>query len=86
MTTPQPRSSSNTFIDGHDELDDRLTEAFARYDEAFQSRLRAPQSQLVQARMDLSLLLWQDDETAPAPVQEQLAADGDALLRDTPPL
>ena len=78
-------STSNTFIDGHDELDERLAEAFRRYDEAFRGRKTVPPAELVTARMDLSLLLWQDDE-APQEVREQLAADAKDLLRDTPPL
>lgn len=83
MTAPEPRRGG--FVAGNAELDLRLEQAFVRYDEAFHSRRRAPHATLVAARMDLSLLLWQDED-APAQVREQLAVDGDELLRDTPPL
>jgi hypothetical protein len=83
VTTPEPRPGSTP--GSHEELDERLAEAFRRYDEAFRSRRAAPQANLVAARMDLSLLLW-DGEDAPPQVQEQLAADGQDLMRDTPPL
>ena len=81
-TDPQPPS---TFVEAHDALDERLAEAFRRYDQAFRSRKLEPTPELVTARMDLSLLLWQDEE-APEEVRDQLAADAKDLLRDTPPL
>jgi hypothetical protein len=78
-------SPDGGFVGGHEALDDRLAAAFRRYDQAFQTRRRTPPAQLVAARLDLSLLLWEDGEV-PDPVRDQLASDGAILLRDTPPL
>jgi len=62
-------------------LDDRLDEAFRRYDVAFHEH----NDELIQARMNLSLLLWDDDEP-PEEVTRQLKLDAEKLLRETPPL
>ncbi|MCW2501236.1 MAG: hypothetical protein JWN87_2912 [Frankiales bacterium] len=83
MSTPDQRRDPDAFVAEHASLDERLTEAFRRYDAAFHGV--TPSGELVRARMDLSLLLW-GDEDAPEPVQEQLAHDGLRLLRETPPL
>ncbi len=85
MTTPEPRLPPDGFIAGHAELDHRLAEAFERYDEVFRAHSSARHAELVAARMDLSLLLW-DGEEAPEMVQEQLASDGRELVRETPAL
>jgi hypothetical protein len=82
MTTPTPRDSNDNFVEEHVSMDDRLEEAFRRYDAAFQGR-RA--QQLAGARIDLSLILWADEDP-PQEVTQQMALDGEALLRDTPPL
>jgi len=65
---------------------ERLEAAFHRYDEAFHARRSTPPVELAAARMDLSLLLLAEDGDAPTEVREQLAADGEELLKDTPPL
>jgi hypothetical protein len=83
MTTPRSRRDPDVFVDVHASMDDRLAEAFRRYDAAFHGAEGTPE--LVKARMDLSLLLW-GDEDAPEQVREQLAYDGQQLLRETPPL
>ena len=78
MTTPAPRDG---FVEHHLSLDERLDEAFRRYDVAFQDHSDA----LVEARMNLSLLLW-EDEDPPDEVCRQLKYDAEVLLRETPPL
>ena len=83
MTTPPPADKG--FVDGHADLDERLAAAFRRYDAAFGHRSPRPDPELVQARMDLSLLLWSEDDV-PEQVEQQLTLDGEQLLRDTPPL
>lgn len=84
MTTPPPpRESAEGFVAEHQSMDDRLEAAFRRYDAAFHAERTTPE--LLRARMDLSLLLW-GDEDAPPEVQQQLASDGQQLLRETPPL
>jgi hypothetical protein len=82
MTTPSPRKPPEDFVDHHLSMDERLEEAFRRYDAAFNGHREA---QLLQARIDLSLILWADDEP-PSEVTTQVALDGEKLLRDTPPL
>ncbi len=81
MSAPQPRPPRHDFVDHHLTLDERLDEAFRRYDVAFHDH----SDRLVEARMNLSLLLWEDEEP-PVEVTRQLALDGEALLRETPPL
>lgn len=81
MTTPAPRRPDDAFVAHNRSLDDRLDEAFRRYDVAFHDH----SDQLVEARMNLSLLLWEDDDP-PDEVSMQLRLDAELLLRDTPPL
>jgi hypothetical protein len=81
--TSTPAPEPDGFVGAHASLDDRLAAAFRRYDAAFHGTPTA--EELVKARLDLSLLLWEDDD-APPPVLDQLAADGQRLLRETPPL
>jgi hypothetical protein len=81
MTTPLPRHPDHSFVDDNRSLDERLDEAFRRYDIAFHDH----SDQLVEARMNLSLLLWTDDEP-PEEVTLQLKLDGEVLLRETPAL
>ena len=82
MTTPSPRTSpDDRFLEQQRSLDQRLDEAFRRYDVAFHQHTE----ELVQARMNLSLLLWDDDEP-PEEVTRQLRLDAEKLLRETPPL
>lgn len=68
-------------MEHHRTLDDRLDEAFRRYDVAFHDH----SEELVEARMNLSLLLWDDDDPPPE-VTRQLRLDAEQLLRETPPL
>lgn len=82
MSTPLPRQPEDGFVEHHLSLDERLDEAFRRYDVAFHDR----SDRLVEARMNLSLLLWSDDEEPPQEVRQQLHLDGEVLLRETPPL
>jgi len=81
MSTPLPREPADTFVEHHLSLDERLDEAFRRYDVAFHDR----SDHLVEARMNLALLLW-TDEDPPQEVRQQLHLDGEVLLRETPPL
>ena len=81
MTTPQPREPRDEFVEHHLSLDERLDEAFRRYDVAFHDH----SDKLVEARMNLALLLWTDDEP-PNEVTQQLRLDGEVLLRETPAL
>ena len=81
MSTPYPRDPRDAFVDHHVSLDERLDEAFRRYDVAFHDH----SDKLVEARMNLSLLLW-TDEDPPKEVSQQLHLDGEALLRETPAL
>ena len=81
MTTPAPRRPDDPFVAHNRSLDERLDEAFRRYDVAFHDH----SDQLVEARMNLSLLLWEDEEP-PDEVTLQLRLDGEQLLRETPPL
>lgn len=78
MTTPRPRDA---FVDENRSLDERLDEAFRRYDVAFHDH----SDKLVEARMNLSLLLW-SDEDPPTEVSQQLQFDAEVLLRETPAL
>ena len=80
-STPLPREPSDTFVTHHLSLDERLDEAFKRYDVAFHDHSDA----LVEARMNLALLLW-SDEDPPVEVSAQLHLDGEVLLRETPAL
>jgi hypothetical protein len=81
MTAPEPRPPGDDFVDHHLTLDERLDEAFRRYDVAFHDH----SDKLVEARMNLALLLW-TDEDPPAEVRTQIAYDAEVLLRETPPL
>ena len=81
MASPQPREPRDTFVDQNLTLDDRLDEAFRRYDVAFHDH----SDKLVEARMNLSLLLWTDDDP-PDEVSKQLQYDAEVLLRETPAL
>ena len=86
MTTPVPQQTPRDgvvdgFVEQHRTLDERLDEAFRRYDQAFRER----DDKLVEARMNLSLLLWEGDDP-PEAVTRQLRVDAEQLLRDTPPL
>lgn len=82
MTTPSPRASPDArFVEHNRSLDERLDEAFRRYDVAFHEHTE----ELIEARMNLSLLLWEDDEP-PEEVTRQLKLDAEKLLRETPPL
>jgi hypothetical protein len=82
MTTPSPRRpDDDPFVEHHRTLDERLDEAFRRYDVAFHDHT----DELVEARMNLSLLLWEDDDP-PEEVTRQLRLDAEQLLRETPPL
>ncbi|MFN2536785.1 MAG: hypothetical protein ABR549_01355 [Mycobacteriales bacterium] len=81
MTTPLPREPREPFVEEHLSLDERLNEAFRRYDVAFNDH----SDKLVEARLNLALLLWSDDDP-PAEVTKQLEHDGEVLLRETPPL
>jgi hypothetical protein len=78
MTTPRPR---DPFVEENRSLDERLDEAFRRYDVAFHDH----SDKLVEARMNLSLLLW-TDEDPPSEVSQQLQYDAEVLLRETPAL
>jgi hypothetical protein len=80
MSTPQPRRPADP-LEQHPTSDERLDEAFRRYDVAFHDH----SDKLVEARMNLSLLLW-NDEDPPQEVSQQLHLDGEVLLRETPPL
>jgi hypothetical protein len=68
-------------VDHNRTLDERLDEAFKRYDVAFHDH----SDKLVEARMNLALLLW-SDEDPPKEVSQQLQYDAEVLLRETPPL
>ena len=81
MTTPAPRDPRDNFVDENLSLDERLDEAFRRYDVAFHDH----SDKLVEARMNLSLLLW-TDEDPPTEVSQQLQFDAEVLLRETPAL
>ncbi len=81
MTTPRPRDPQDPFVDHNRSLDERLDEAFQRYDVAFHDH----SDKLVEARMNLALLLW-SDEDPPKEVSAQLQYDAEVLLRETPPL
>ena len=81
MSTPQPRGAKDDFVEHHLSLDERLDEAFRRYDVAFHDH----SDKLVEARMNLALLLW-TDEDPPTEVTQQLRLDGEVLLRETPAL
>jgi hypothetical protein len=81
-TTPLPREPhDDSFVERHLSMDERLDEAFRRYDVAFHDH----SDKLVEARMNLALLLW-EDEDPPSEVSTQLHVDGEVLLRETPPL
>jgi hypothetical protein len=82
MSTPAPLGP-NDFLSSHHTLDERLDAAFRRYEAAFAA---TGSPDLVPARMDLSLLLWPDQEEPPQEVCQQLAIDAAELLRQTPPL
>ena len=82
MSAPLPREPADTFVEHNLSLDERLDEAFRRYDVAFHDR----SDHLVEARMNLALLLWSEDEEPPQEVRQQLHLDGEVLLRETPPL
>ncbi len=75
-TTPEP------FVEVHRSLDDRLAEAFRRYERAFQDHT----TDLSVARLDLTLLLWESTEQAPDAVRAQAELDAQAIFRETPPL
>jgi hypothetical protein len=79
MSAPRPRRPADSFE--HPTSDERLDEAFRRYDVAFHDH----SDKLVEARMNLALLLW-TDEDPPAEVSQQLHYDAEVLLRETPPL
>jgi hypothetical protein len=80
--TPMPREPHDDgFVERHRSMDERLDEAFRRYDVAFHDH----SDKLVEARMNLALLLW-EDEDPPQEVSLQLHVDAEALLRETPPL
>lgn len=81
MTMPRPRDPHDPFVDHNRSLDERLDEAFRRYDVAFHDH----SDKLVEARMNLSLLLW-SDEDPPQEVTQQLQVDAEVLLRETPAL
>ena len=81
MNMPRPRDPQDSFVDDNRSLDDRLDEAFRRYDVAFHDH----SDKLVEARMNLSLLLW-SDEDPPQEVTQQLQFDAEVLLRETPAL
>ena len=81
MTAPRPRRPDDPFVEHHRSLDERLDEAFRQYDVAFHDH----SDKLVEARLNLALLLWTDEEP-PDEVTLQLKLDGEALLRQTPAL
>jgi hypothetical protein len=80
---PAPAPEPDVAVPAQATGDERLAEAFRRYDVAFHGHASA--DELLKARLDLELLLWEDGE-APPPVLDQLAADAQRLVRDTPPL
>jgi hypothetical protein len=80
MSTPRPRRPADSLAQ-HPTSDERLDEAFRRYDVAFHDH----SDKLVEARMNLALLLW-TDEDPPLEVSQQLHYDAEVLLRETPPL
>jgi hypothetical protein len=67
----------------------RLVEAYRRYDLAYRS---APKPgtraavELARARLDLTLLLQALDEPLPDALLDQLGHDAESLVRATPPL
>jgi hypothetical protein len=81
MSAPLPREPADPFVENQLSLDERLDEAFRRYDVAFHDH----SDKLVEARMNLALLLW-NDEDPPQEVSQQLHLDGEVLPRETPPL
>ena len=70
---------TDPFVAAHRSLDERLDEAFRRFE-------GAPPPDRVKARLDVGLLVWGDDEDAPESVRALLAADAEELVRETPPL
>jgi hypothetical protein len=80
MSTPRPRDPADS-LEQHPTSDERLDEAFRRYDVAFHDH----SDKLVEARMNLALLLWTDEDPPPE-VSQQLHYDAEVLLRETPPL
>lgn len=73
---------TDPFVAAHRSLDERLDEAFRRFD----GDETTPPDERLRARLDVGLLVWADDEEAPESVRELLAADAEELVRDTPPL
>ena len=66
-------------------MDERLEDAFSRYARAYE-REAVGNPLLARARLDLTLLLWPDQELPPLDVQRQLVRDSDTLLASTLPL
>jgi hypothetical protein len=68
--------------------EDRLTEAFKRYDAAYRCARPGTRSaaDLARARLDLTLLLVASGEELPEDVMAQLHRDASALVVTTPPL
>ncbi len=82
MSTPHAHQSDDRRQRTSDE---RLEAAFARYAEAY-AREETGAPLVSRARLDLTLLLWDEQELPPPDVQRQLVRDTNTLLTSTPPL
>ncbi|MCU1593468.1 MAG: hypothetical protein JWO12_860 [Frankiales bacterium] len=83
MSTSVPRQPNDDFVARHRSMDERLEEAFARYEAAC---LDLQPTALFRARLDLALLLWTGEELPPMAVRTQLVLDTEQLVEETPPL